>query len=457
VDGAAWRRDRWLWGAIALGVVLRVIPLLLWDVGDCVRDECIFRSRAAAILDGEGLTTTDKGWLPAPGYPYLLALVKLVTTQFWPVKVGQALLGGACIALVHRIGDRLGGRRVAITSAMLFALHPTLIFFSGTLWVEPIYVFLLLAASEGMLRAREEGSPRAAILSGAAIGLAILFRGVATYLPPIFALAAVWPERGERFAEGLRSRWRHALAFGLAAVVTVAPWSIHASSRYGGFLVSDATAGHVLFLGNNEFAPVTFDYGNGVLTSGVYSQHLRQGRRTCDRDVPPVRSNACEVAATVDWIRANPGEFVRRVPMRLAQLFNPNSFLTRHVRWGYWEGLPFVVKEGIAVLVVLTSALVMVGGTAAAWARARGPYAVMAVGVVAYTCATIAVAYGMTRFRVPLEAMWLPYTALLLADPRGVLRALGESPARAAGLILTLPPLLALMAWYLPTGFPRFW
>ena len=99
----------------------------------------------------------------------------------------------------------------------------------------------------------------------------------------------------------------------------------------------------------------------------------------------------------------------------------------------------------------------MVGGTTAAWARARGPYAAMAVGTTVYTVTTIAIMYGMTRFRLPLEALWSVYLALFLADPRGCLRALRDTPWRLAGALLTLPPIVALMLWYLPTGFPMFW
>ena len=72
-DSSAWWRDRWLWGALAAGLILRVFPLVVWHMGECVRDECIYRSIAGKIVGGNGLTTSSKGWLPAPGIPYLLA------------------------------------------------------------------------------------------------------------------------------------------------------------------------------------------------------------------------------------------------------------------------------------------------------------------------------------------------------------------------------------------------
>ena len=106
------------------------------------------------------------------------------------------------------------------------------------------------------------------------------------------------------------------------------PYSIYGSKTYGGFMVTDATAGHVLFLGNNDFPPLTFDYGNGMLTEPLFSRYLSTGRRPCRRDVPPVQSTKCEVAAAIDWAEEHPDKFVARVPLRVAQLLNPNSFLT---------------------------------------------------------------------------------------------------------------------------------
>src|SRR5262245_31806643 len=114
-------------------------------------------------------------------------------------------------------------------------------------------------------------------------------------------------------------------------------------------MVTDATVGHVLVLGNNDYPPLTFDFGNGMLTEPLYARWRATGRRFCERDVPPVQSSACEVDAAVEWIREHPSTFVARIPLRLAQMLNPNSFLTRHLRWGYWPGTPWWAKETIAV------------------------------------------------------------------------------------------------------------
>ncbi len=455
-------RDRWVWALIGLALVVRVVPMVVYPQYECIRDECIYRGMALAINEGQGLTVSNKGWLSAPGYPYLLSWLRSLFGAMYAVKWLQIVLSIPLLFLGYTIGRVTGGAaKVGRITVALLAFNPTLAWFTNTMWIETVYILCLLAAIAGVLAARR-GTWVPAFLAGVALGIAVLFRGVATYLPPFFVLAACYPTRGNplslmSWGAEAKLRWRHGAAFLLGTVLTVAPYTIYGSRHHGGFMVTDATVGHVLFLGNNDFPPLTFDYGNGMLTQPLFAAHLRTGRRPCARDVPPVQSSKCEVQATVDWISDNPGEFVGRIPMRLAQLLNPNSFLTRHVRWGYWPGFPWWAKELLAVSIAGLTGMLVVFGTVGAWARARGPYAVMAVGTTLYTLTTIAIMYGMTRFRLPLEALWSVYLAIFLADPRGCFRALSASPWRLAGVLLTIPPLIALMFWYLPTGFPMFW
>ncbi|HHO54066.1 MAG TPA: hypothetical protein ENK18_25150 [Deltaproteobacteria bacterium] len=462
LDWRRWAQDRWLWIALGLGLVLRVAPLLLWPQSECIRDECIYRAIANAIIEGEGLTTSSKGWLPAPGYPFLLAWTKQIFGTMQSVKVMQVILSMISVVMLYAIGHLVSGRRTARISALLLALNPTIAWFTNTLWIETIYIFFLLAAGLGILIAQRTSRWMPALWSGVMLGFAVLFRGIATYLPPLYLLAVCWPEQGNPldlndWVSSGRKRWRSLAAFGVGLVLTVSPWSIYGSQTYGGFMVSDATVGHVLFLGNNDFPPLTFDYGNGMLTQPLFARYLKTGRRPCKRSEPPVQSSKCEVQQALRWIQTHPGRFIGRIPMRLAQIFNPNSFLTRHVRWGYLPGLPWFLKEALCVLIVTWTTALYVGGTLAAWGRARGPWAYVAVGTTIYTLAITAIMYGMTRFRLPLEALWTVYLALFLANPRATFDALRDSPARLTGALITIPPVLALMLWYLPTGFPMFW
>jgi 4-amino-4-deoxy-L-arabinose transferase-like glycosyltransferase len=456
-----WLLDPWLVTALVAGLVIRLLPLTLFLQFECIRDECIYRTMAADIVDGHGLTLSEKGWLPSPGYPYLLAWSKVLFDSMQPVKLLQVALSIVSVVLIYAIGREIADRRVARIAAFLFALNPTIAWFTNTMWIETTYIFLLLSSAYAMLVAWRTDRWGAAGVSGLLLGGAVLFRGVATYLPPFWILAAIYPPDGDlrprAWWASAKRRWKHVAALMVAAVLTVSPYSIYATRTYGGFMVTDATVGHVLHLGNNDYPPLTFDFGNGMLTEPLYARWRATGRKFCDRDVPPTESSACEVDAAVDWIVAHPDKFLARIPLRLAQMLNPNSFLTRHLRWGYWPGTPWWAKETIAVTIVVFSVSLSLLGTLAAWARARGPYAMMAVGTTVYTLVTIMIMYGMTRFRLPLEALWTVYLAMFLANPKRTLAALWSSPWRLAGALMTLPAIAVLIWWFLPTGFPVFW
>ena len=156
-------------------------------------------------------------------------------------------------------------------------------------------------------------------------------------------------------------------------------------------------------------------------------------------------------------VKARPLQFVRRIPLRLAQLLNPNSFFTRHLRWGYWPGLPWVLKEFLVASVIATSATIVLGGTLVALVRNGGAFSVAAVGLVAYHVGTIALLYGMTRFRLPLEGIGLLYVALGVADPRALWRSMGERRVRTGIALVLMAAMTYLMSWYLLTGYPGFW
>jgi 4-amino-4-deoxy-L-arabinose transferase-like glycosyltransferase len=445
------RADPWLSGALIVAFVLRGPTMFLFPTGMCVRDECSYRQIANDILAGKGFTTPE-GWLWAPAWPYVIAATKWATGNEYYTKGVQVVAALACVVLLYRLGIRLWGVREGRAAAWLYALHPTLAFFATTLFTEVLYGFLLLSAVLSLLWARE-GPWRRALLTGALIGACVLLRGVATYLAPILLVATLWPD-GESIRAAFAARWRHAAAFALAVVLVVAPYSIHVSRRYHAFVISDATLGQMLWVGDNDFAPYTFDWGNGILHSVAADAVEAKGRQHCSELFGAVARDRCETRHGIEWIRNHPGEFFARIPLRLAQMLNPHTFLTRHLRWGLFPGLPFGLKEVLAVLVVLWSFATVVGGSVGGIARARGPFVVAVGGIVLYHFAVISVLAGLSRFRMPIEPFGVLCLAVLVSDPRAAWAALAGSRVRLALALLVVASLVPLMLWFLPHGFP---
>jgi hypothetical protein len=441
-----WWRDRRLITLIAVTVGLRGLVLALWPLERCVRDECMYLFTAERMANGLGMTASN-GWIWAPAHVFVLSVVERLTGWAELTRIPQVLLTGVAVLYLVRLGRRVVGERAALAAGWLYALHPTLVFFATRLWSETVYATLLLIALEQLLLAREQHRGRA-IVTGVLVGLCVLLRGVATYMLPIFALGLLW----ERWRT--RAAWLQVLALGTAAVLVVAPYSAYATHKFGAFILSDRTLGQMMWLGDNDFEPITFDVGNGQLHDDDYDRTTGQGREHCAPKERPIERDLCETENGKAWIRAHPAEFARRMPLRLAQLFNPNSFLTRHLRTGGWKHLPQVVDEGLCWLVVAASFLTVLGAAIGAWTARRAPYLVVVALTTAYHLAAIAALAGLSRYRVPLDILWLPYAGAFLTAPIAGLRAIACSRWRLLGLLVTLSVLLWLMLWFLPAGFP---
>ncbi len=441
-----WWRDRAVWWALFLAAWLRFLPMAMWPMQPCVRDECSYMKLAERILEGDGVTPVAAGWLWAPGYPYLMAAHEALFGYSATVKGTQTVLFLLILPVVYRLTREVLDVAAARWVLFLLALSPTLIFFSTTLWSEVIYIVVLFGALSGLGWARD-GAPARAALPGALVGLCVLFRGVATYMLPVFAVGLLWQRWRERRA------WSGVIALVLAAALVVAPYSVSTTKRWGGMVISDRTMGQMMWLGNNTFPPITFDWGNGTLSAPDFAEARRIGRERCDKGLGPIGWDDCERAGGVAWIKDNPGEFVSRVPMRLAQLMNPHSFLTRHLRWTKWSEIQGLPRESLYYLVVLWSFIAAIGGTVGAFARGRGWLLVVTGGLVLYHGAAISLLAGLSRYRVPLDAIWMVWAAALLSNPRESLRQLQAHRWRKVGCAVSLAVLLPLMLWYLPAGF----
>ncbi len=338
--------------------------MVIWAEKTCVRDECSYQKMADALLAGRGIEDIS-GWLWAPAYPALLALMELVTGFKGGIQPLQLIATIATQILLIGLGKQLYNDRAARGISWFYALNPTFIFYTSSYWSETLYTLLLVGAVWMLGRARgdlrfswrgeEEAPPAGAWMAGLLVGGCVLFRGVATYILPIFLIGLWW---GRPFA-AVRQQL---LACCIAAVLVVLPYSVYATQKFGELVISDRTLGQMMWLGNNTFDPVSFDWGYGVLKEEEYKALDLIGRRHCD-EKNPAAHDRCETAGGLKWIQEHPGEFFERVPLRVAQMLTPHSFLTRHLRWGRWEGLPDLLREGLILSVPFFSFFTLIGGT----------------------------------------------------------------------------------------------
>lgn len=461
----SWKRDRWLWAAIVVGIVLRIAPRALWPMDICVRDECTYMKLATRMAEGEGMTASA-GWLWAPGWPFLMGIFKALTGYSGLVVILSIIVAAANSVLLYQLAHTLFAdldakvkRTTGLVAAWMYAISLHQVFFAQRTWSEVVYTGVLLTGLLLFVRARErtkDGSAKQALLAagmlGACVGVMVLFRGVAQYMLPVFIVGLLWGRLRKGVVYG------QAVAMVVAAVIVVAPYSIHATKKHESFVLSDRTLGQMMWLGNNDFEPIGFDYGNGQISQRAFNRTKNKGRPKCAKRSKAMELDACQVEAGKQFILDDPMLFVSRMPMRVAQMLTPHSLLTRHVRWHRYPGLGIVGREVLVLLQVIVSLVVMLVGAFGLTTRARGGRGVVIGGILLYHVAAIAALAGISRYRVPLEPMLMLYGAAVFADWKGTKKALMSGPFRwrLVLTIVTLAVLVPIVLWNLPAGWPEW-
>ena len=440
---AASRRS--LLAVLFVAFALRALALWPASHAQLILDERTYTQRAEALLDGEGFVGSYQSWVRHPGsvladlpqYPgaiqppgytvFVAGVMALSGRSLTAVRFAQVVLSTLTVWLVYQLGCAWFGARSGLAAAWLCALYPELIAFSHYFWSETLYVFLLLAGVTLLARGEEPASRGAAALAGVALGLAALTRSSLVYFLPLLIawLPLVY-----------RAHWRTALTRGalavLVALALIAPWAARNWGVHGGFVLIDSNGPFNLWRGNANFAfaqrgraelphydwpfesiPVT---PVGEASADVLIDALRRQTGNPSPSDLEVMAYAQRVALTS--IRDDPSGFIARARYKLIDLWNPTSFLVRHLELGAYGALPFAWLLGLrfgAFASYLALMALAIHGLILTW---RNPRVWLIAGLTAYLTAICVLAFGLTRFRLPL----LPFYCLLAGHAAVALR-----------------------------------
>lgn len=259
------RSRRLILAAAVAALVLRLaFGLFYWTGRPLTHDEREYLSLAESLALGRGFTYTDAdhpGTSPrfgrAPGYPKFLSLLRVdarAGSTPTVVKVVQSVLGVLAVLLIASIARRAAGDRAAAVAAWLAAVYPPLVWMPSYVLSEALYLPLGLACvallAPAASRDTVEGDVstdrdhvRAAIAAGVTAGAATLIRpGMLLFLP----MAALWLARRRQLAL--------ALAFSVAAALTIAPWTIRNIQQHGRFILIAPEGGVTFWTGNHPLA-----------------------------------------------------------------------------------------------------------------------------------------------------------------------------------------------------------
>lgn len=283
------------------------IPLLVSPLGGYpVVDAAWHIAWAGAAAEGD--TFVYAPYFRAPFYPLILSLVfRLAGSSVVAGALLNFVFGLLSVHLVHRIVYGRGGRWSALLAASATGLSGVFLFYSSTILITPMYIFLLLLAFY-LLDRDSPASPGWFIL-----GLACITRPSACLLLPLGLIL-------------YRKIWKSSWLFFLPII---AVWAVNWSHGDGGTVIS-SQAGINFYIGSGPEADGFTSFAPSVMESTPPGDPLPYVDNVWASSLSIMESPAkpSEVSArwmdrTVEHILQHPGSFLLLLVRKAVLLVSP--------------------------------------------------------------------------------------------------------------------------------------
>lgn len=243
-----------------------------------------------------------------PGYPLFLTpfmwLVRLLPgdiSTFGTAVAVNVVLSVVLVWLTFLLGRRLAGTTAGLVAAAATALWPNLVFHSGVILTETLFlvvltlVFLVALATPEVARA--PGWRRMATV-GVLLGVLGLIRPVSLVIAPLFVL--LW------WSDGVTRAVRRLAVVAVATVAVMVPWSAFSTVRMESPVLLSLNFGDNLCISYRDGANGGFSLAPDCFDG--YNQYRRPEYETVRQ------SDNIDRATT--WITENPGTAIGLVPDR---------------------------------------------------------------------------------------------------------------------------------------------
>ncbi len=422
------RKTRRLWLLLAvmgLALGLRLVFAAQWlatPFGAApYLDAAAYDAVAQKILGGAGLG--ERAFYQSPLYSCFLALIYgAAGRSLAAVAIINAFMGAATCGLLAHAAARLFGLRAALLTGLLAALYSPFIFYTGPVMKETLALLLLALFLGAMLSALESNKVTAGLLSGIWLGLAILARGNAALLLPVFPVLALVKWRGVAV--------KTCALYALGTLLVILPVTLHNYGASRDFVPVNYSGGFNFYIGNRAGANGANSYPADIptgLLEETATTHI--AAQALGHPPKPSEVSAYWFGRGLDAVRNDPSR-AAELTLRKAGLFfsdtefpdNYNQpFFTRHM-----DTLLRLPLPGFAVALGLVAFAWTVAGRAQ---RARmTPVVVLAL---VYLCSVLPF-YVTDRYRLPVMIFLLPLAGAAAMVDFGKIRKL------AAGLCLAL-------------------
>ncbi|MED5359168.1 MAG: glycosyltransferase family 39 protein, partial [Pseudomonadota bacterium] len=240
----------WLVFSLALGVRFANILAIPFSGGEfLIEDSTLYPVIAQEWMKSLGLLAGEPGEIGyeerTPLYPVFVGIMQLLGLDrpLHLVLVNSLFDAGTCV-LVAMLGGMLD-RWTGLTAGLLAAFWPNLIIHSGIVLTDTMFLFLMTGVILAVARFTTDPTGRRAGIIGLLLGLAILTRAIAQFLPiPISIVLFIAARRAG-------CSWRQATFAALIQLLVVAvlvvPIQLHNKDRFGGYSLTSQAGTHLLY------------------------------------------------------------------------------------------------------------------------------------------------------------------------------------------------------------------
>ena len=384
---------------VALGLALRAYVLNAFTPNEIWGDEGDYIARGMELARSGRLEGTAR----PPGYIFFLSLVvKLSAAPATALRWAQIGLNLVSVVLLYFVARQAVGRRTATLAAALFALYPTFVGYTLLVYSETLYVCLFLAGTLATLRAWSTRAFLTTTLAGVLLGLSALVKPVAAPVTVLLA-AGFFVAR-----TGLRGAALRALVLLAAFGATVLPYAWRNYAHYDTAVLVDDSAARTLWHANH------IEYRPGFDWSIVDFKKHWDGAKDPTRGVELRRPYAEVLREELAFVASHPGTILRRVPEKIAALWNPTTFPQRTMAFDHVRALPRGSGVALAVSLAISAyyAAVLFLGTLGAFGARSSSVRTYFLLVLAVSLLIHCFMVSMSRYRLPL----MPFFAVFAAD-----------------------------------------
>jgi len=418
---------------VVAGVVIRALVLSEFAPARLWGDEADYLARGVRLARGGPLEGIDR----APGYVFFLAaMANLSRVPLDAARWGQIVLGAVSTVLVFFIARPAVGVRSAVAAAWIFALYPTLVGFSQLLFLETLYICLLLAATLALLHAWETRSLGSSALAGLLLGASALVKSLSLLL--VLAFAGCWLIR-----ERPRSAAPRAALFVASFALVILPYAWRNHLEYGGWVLIDTSASRTLWHANHIHYRPGFDWGIASL-----DEHS-DGSELPGAGPDPAKEHQELLRRELGFVLEHPGLIIARIPEKIGAFWNPTSFVQRTLARDAVPNLPRESFGALVVSIFITSyyAAVLFLGIVGLLEARGSPLRTCFLAMLATFTLVHCVMVCQSRYRLPLMPFFAIFAAQTLLHRSGRLTA---SSWRTWTAVAVVAALLVLWWPYLP-------